>query len=522
MPAPSLQATACLALGLSGTGREGLGQRFPVGNVGPQVDDVVLPGSRLGAGTLARVPVGAFLVGRPTPAAREVGDDVGEAHGDDEIADRHHRVADGEDGGIPEEREYVIVALEVAPTAELERRQLVDLGHTSFDERAGPYRHPGVERDDTEVAEQAHSDDTHAGEMEVGRDHDCEHGERTDVHDQRATGVEPCREQERTDADPQRRPGAEIERHRVPWGSGERPPDRKPQHDGQADQDHEGEGTGRARRGGGPRNVWPPYIEVMEFEALLYEVDHGAATVTINRPERRNALSWTVMTELREALGAAKADPQVHVVVLTGAGDKAFCAGADLTGMAGGESYVDLHDARGELARLFRSMWELGKPIVAKVRGYALAGGFGLALACDMVIAADDAQFGTPEIDVGLWPYMITVPLIRSMPPKVALELMMTGRRVDATEAVRIGFVNRVVPVAELDAAVAELTTTLAAKSPAVMKLGRDSFYAVWDQSAEDSLRLLHPMLTITTATDDAAEGIAAFAEKRPPVWKGS
>jgi enoyl-CoA hydratase/carnithine racemase len=259
----------------------------------------------------------------------------------------------------------------------------------------------------------------------------------------------------------------------------------------------------------------------MGDEAVLYEVVDGVATVTINRPERRNALSWQVMTELRDAFEVAKADGNVHVVVLTGAGDKAFCAGADLTGMAADAGWADLHDARGELARLFRAMWELGKPIVARVRGYALAGGFGLCLACDLVVAADDAQFGTPEIDVGLWPYMITVPLMRSMPPKKALELMMTGRRVPADEAERIGFVTKVVPVDQLDAAVDELASTLASKSTSIMKLGRDSFYAVWDQSAEDALRLLHPMLTITTATDDAAEGIAAFAEKRKPQWKG-
>src|SRR5262249_50697231 len=153
-------------------------------------------------------------------------------------------------------------------------------------------------------------------------------------------------------------------------------------------------------------------------------------------------------------------------------------------------------------------------------RGYALAGGLGLCLACDLVIAAEDAQFGTPEIDVGLWPFMITVPLMRSMPPKKALELMMTGRRVHADEAERIGFVSRIVPVDQLDDAVNELAATLAAKSGSIMKLGRDSFYAVWDQSAEDALGLLHPMLTITTATDDAAEGIAAFAEKRKPQWR--
>jgi enoyl-CoA hydratase/carnithine racemase len=259
----------------------------------------------------------------------------------------------------------------------------------------------------------------------------------------------------------------------------------------------------------------------MEFESLLYDVTDHVATITINRPERRNALSWTVMTELRGAFAKAKADPEVRVVVLTGAGDKAFSAGADLTGMAAGAGFVDLHDARGELARLFREVWELGKPTVARVRGFSLAGGFGVALMCDVVIAADDAQFGTPEINVGLWPMMITAPMLRSMPPKVALELMMTGRRVSAQEALDIGFVNRVVPVDELDDAVAEVTSVLAAKSPAVMKLGRDAFYAVLDQDAEHALRLLQAGLTLVTQTEDAAEGIQAFQEKRAPEWSG-
>ena len=218
----------------------------------------------------------------------------------------------------------------------------------------------------------------------------------------------------------------------------------------------------------GPATVAGPWSS---SRCSTTSTDH-VATVTINRPERRNAMSWTVMTELRQAFAAAKADDEVRVVVLTGAGDKAFSAGADLSGMAAGAGFAALHDARGEMARLFREVWELGKPTVARVRGYALAGGFGAALMCDVVIAADDAVFGTPEIDVGLWPMMITVPMLRSMPPKVALELMMTGRRVRADEALRIGFVNRVVPVDELDAAVAEVTSVLAAKSPSVMKLG--------------------------------------------------
>lgn len=254
---------------------------------------------------------------------------------------------------------------------------------------------------------------------------------------------------------------------------------------------------------------------------LLYEVVDGVARLTINRPDRRNALSWAVVSELRDRLDAIRTDPDVRVVVLTGAGDRAFCAGADLTGMTGEEGYLDLHDRRGELAGLFAALWGLGKPTIARVRGYALAGGFGLALACDLVIAADDSVFGTPEIDVGLWPYMITVPLVRSMPPKKALELMMTGRRVGAAEAERIGFVTSVVPVGELDDRVDELAADLASKSPAILRLGRDSFYAVWDQSAEEALRYLHPLLTLTTGTDDTAEGLAAFVEKRPPRWTG-
>ena len=255
--------------------------------------------------------------------------------------------------------------------------------------------------------------------------------------------------------------------------------------------------------------------------ALLYKVDGHVARLTINRPERRNAMSWDVITGLRDATRKAREDEDVRVVVLTGAGDRAFCAGADLTGMSGDAGFAKTHDARGELARLFLDFWSLGKPTIARVRGYALAGGFGLALSCDFVVASDDAQFGTPEINVGLWPYMITVPLMRSMPPKKALELMLTGRRVSAEEAERIGFVNKVVSVDELDAATDELAAELASKSPAIVKLGRDSFYNVWDMSAAEALAYLHPMLTVTTMTEDAAEGIAAFVEKRKPEWKG-
>ena len=254
---------------------------------------------------------------------------------------------------------------------------------------------------------------------------------------------------------------------------------------------------------------------------VLYEVRGAVATATLHRPERRNALTWTMLERLRGVVAEVKADPQVRVLVLTGAGDAAFCAGADLVGMAAGASPLELHDSRGELARVFEDLWSLGKPTIAKVRGFCLAGGFGLALSCDLVLAADDATFATPEVDVGLWPFMASVPLRRSMAPKKALELMLTGRRIGAAEADRLGFLTRVVPAAELDGATAELAAALAAKSPTAVRLGRDAFYRMWDATASDALAALHPLLSVLVETDDAREGLAAFAEKRPPTWSG-
>lgn len=246
-------------------------------------------------------------------------------------------------------------------------------------------------------------------------------------------------------------------------------------------------------------------------------------------------MSWEVIRALRQAVGVAHDDPEVHVVVLTGAGEEAFCSGADLGSMGHGTAtgaqsqdpspetatFLEQHEARGELVGLFGQLWGLGKPTIARVQGWAIAGGFGLALACDMVVCSDRARFGAPEVNVGLWPFMITVPLVRSMPPKKALELMLTGRVVAAAEADRIGFVTRVVPHDELDAAVDELAATLVSKSPASVKLGRDSFYSVWDMATGDALAHLHAMLTLTNLTEDAREGISAFLEKRPPRWQG-
>ena len=257
----------------------------------------------------------------------------------------------------------------------------------------------------------------------------------------------------------------------------------------------------------------------MTGELVRFEVADGVGEVMIDRPQRRNALSPATIAELRSAVGAATERDDVRVVLLRGAGDRAFCAGADLVAIDGGDDAVGRHDARGELGRLFRDMWAMGKPTIARVAGYALAGGFGLALACDFVVASDDAVFGTPEIDVGLWPYMVTVPMLRSMPPRVALDLMLTGRRIDAEEADRIGFLTACVPLERLDERVADLARLLASKPPEAVRLGRNAFYAVQDAGTEAALRYLNGQLTLALATADAREGRAAFTDKRIPRW---
>jgi enoyl-CoA hydratase/carnithine racemase len=252
-----------------------------------------------------------------------------------------------------------------------------------------------------------------------------------------------------------------------------------------------------------------------------YELQNGIARLTINRPERRNAMSFEVMRSLSDSLQRIADDETARVVILTGAGDRAFSAGADLVSMSADTSVMEAHKARGLLADVFRALWRLEKPTIARVRGFALAGGFGLAMACDFVFASSDAQFGTPEIDVGLWPYMITVPLLRSMPQRVALELMATGRRVDAVEAASIGFVNRVVAPDALDRTVDEFASGLAAKSPLILGMGKRSFYRTLEMQPDAALDYLQTMLTITSSSEDSAEGISAFVEKRSPQWRG-
>ncbi len=254
------------------------------------------------------------------------------------------------------------------------------------------------------------------------------------------------------------------------------------------------------------------------------EVDRQAAvaTVTIARPEARNALDAATLDGLIAAFTELDADPTVRVLVLTGAGEKAFCAGADLrSGLTSDPSAVEGHEQRGLLRRLFATTEALGTPLIGRVNGHALAGGLGVALACDLLVAVEDATFGTPEVRVGLWPHVISALLVQHLGPKRALEWMMTGRRYPAAEAERLGLVNRVVPRAQLDAAVGELADELVRAAPLALALGRRSYLDARSMEPRSAMAYLHGMLDLQVQTEDAAEGIAAFLERREPHWRG-
>jgi enoyl-CoA hydratase/carnithine racemase len=254
---------------------------------------------------------------------------------------------------------------------------------------------------------------------------------------------------------------------------------------------------------------------------VLVDVRDQVATITLNQPERRNPLSTPMVRDMLRALAAAREDDEVRAVVLTGAGDRAFCAGADLTAFRTPGSELDRHAERGLLADLFLACEGLGKPLVGCINGHALAGGFGLALSCDLLVAAATATFGTPEINVGLWPMMVMAVVVRNLGRKRAMELFMTGECIDATRAEQWGFVNRVVPSESVRAEAHDLARSLTSKSPLILRLGREAFYDLDGGSLAASLRQLQSQLTTVALSDDTAEGIAAFFAKREPKFLG-
>lgn len=259
----------------------------------------------------------------------------------------------------------------------------------------------------------------------------------------------------------------------------------------------------------------------MGYELVSYEVAEGVATVTLNNPEKRNMLSGQMLGEVVDAMRTARDSEEVRAVVLTGAGDKAFCAGADLGGFAADVPLVTKHFASDLFLEFFRLMPRLGKPSLCAVNGHVLAGGMGLALSCDLVIAKEGATFGTPEINVGAFPYMIMAIIYRNVPRKKVNEMMLLGERLSAEQAVEFGLANRVVPAGAFDAAVAEWAGKLASKSPVLMRLGHDAMYRQQDMALDDALEYLRSQLSLTFTTEDIVEGVTAFFEKREPRWKG-
>jgi enoyl-CoA hydratase/carnithine racemase len=261
--------------------------------------------------------------------------------------------------------------------------------------------------------------------------------------------------------------------------------------------------------------------EIPTLEQVLVSVEAHVATITLNRPEQRNPLSATMLRDLATAFRWCRQEPEVRVTVLTGAGDRVFCAGADLNSFDGDMTDLERHRSRDLFVDLFTLMESLGKPIVGRINGHALAGGIGLACACDLLVSTDTATFGTPEINVGIWPMMIQAILSRNIPRKVLLEMEMLGDRWTATQLQGVGVINRVVPHDQLDNAVKEIVDKLAKKSPVAMRLGRESFYRQQDLEFRAALAYLHSQFTLITLTEDSKEGIKAFFEKREPDFKG-
>ena len=247
----------------------------------------------------------------------------------------------------------------------------------------------------------------------------------------------------------------------------------------------------------------------------------GIATISLNQPDTRNALSDELLGELTAAFEAARDDAAVRCVVLTSTHERVFSAGANLGGFAAEVPIVHKHFATERFPRLFRLIGELGKPTICAANGHVLAGALGIALACDLIIASEEARFGTPEINVGLFPFMIMALIYRNVPRKKTNELLLLGEQISAEEAERIGIVNRVVPAGEFQAAVGEWAEKLAGKSPVMMKLGKDAMFRQQDMAFADALDFLRSQLTIAFTTEDIQEGVKAFFEKRDPRVEG-
>jgi 3-hydroxypropionyl-coenzyme A dehydratase len=260
----------------------------------------------------------------------------------------------------------------------------------------------------------------------------------------------------------------------------------------------------------------------LPYDTVRYDVaDTGVATIAMDQPDTRNALSDELLADLLAAFREARADERVRAVVLASTHEKVFSAGGNLGGFAAEQPLVHKHWGTAKFPELFRLIGELGKPVLCAAGGHVLAGALGLALACDLLVAKDTARFGTPEINVGVFPFMIMALIYRNVPRKKVNQLLLLGEQISAADAERIGIVNRVVPAEEFDAAVNDWAVKLAKKSPVLMRMGKDAMYRQQDMALEDALAYLQSQLTIAFSTEDIQEGVKAFFEKREPRWTG-
>lgn len=258
-------------------------------------------------------------------------------------------------------------------------------------------------------------------------------------------------------------------------------------------------------------------------EDVLIEQRGPVQWITINREERRNAMNAHVIERIAEGVAQAVAGGEARAIVLTGAGEKAFCAGADLAKNVEGFAFdVDFSRPKHYIVQLFKQFNECPLPIIARVNGHVMAGGFGLLSACDMAIAADDIRIGTPESKIGLTPMMILPYMIRLIPPRKLQEMCITGEQFSAAEALEWGVFNYVVPRAELDEKLEWFLQRIVTKSPTAIRLGKQAFNATRDMSLPQALDYAQAMVPVMSSTKDAAEGLAAFQEKRAPEWTGN
>ncbi len=255
----------------------------------------------------------------------------------------------------------------------------------------------------------------------------------------------------------------------------------------------------------------------MNEAPLLFSIENSTAKLTINREKERNSLDPETVSLFLKYLDEIEKNPDLRVLVITGTGERAFSSGAHLGSPLQSKSVQSFRD----YARLLKRLSSYPKPVVTRINGYCLAGATGIVLASDIAVAAESAEFGTPEVKVGLWPMMIGALIFRNLPRKQAMKMILEGEKIPAVRAVEIGLITEAVPDTVLDRRIEEITMMLARRSPAGIRLGKEAFSEMQDMDFEDAVDFLSEKFLEVASTGDAAEGIKAFLEKREPEFRG-